>query len=325
MHPQQPHFPQQNDPTSADAPSTLPTQPAHGMRPHLPPLPPLDDAEAITPPATSTPSTGPARSSTLSRASRPTRPPVRRTARPTRPIHPPTLPGLEDEVRTVDASVRSEIRSLALAPIGTPGALTPGSDENESTALLIPGAAKPPRPAARVVPRRNGPRSFLMQFLVAMLASVVLVSTLTLATPLGQSVAAATNGQFGTSSGAFVPLPTATPTATPKPRFVYPSAGIDPGKQAVINDIIAVFGSAYAQGALNIASCESGYDPNARNSYPIGNSHASGVFQILYPSTWDTTSYAAYSPFDYDKNIHAAYEIFRRDGYSWREWQCKPY
>jgi hypothetical protein len=23
-------------------------------------------------------------------------------------------------------------------------------------------------------------------------------------------------------------------------------------------------------------------------------------------------------------NIHAAYEIFKRDGYSWREWACKP-
>ena len=56
-----------------------------------------------------------------------------------------------------------------------------------------------------------------------------------------------------------------------------------------------------------------------------GNSHASGVFQILYPSTWDGTSYAAQSPFDYNANIHAAFEIFSRDGYSWREWECKPY
>jgi hypothetical protein len=86
---------------------------------------------------------------------------------------------------------------------------------------------------------------------------------------------------------------------------------------------VAVFGS-YSQGALAISKCESGYDPNAWNSYPILNSHASGVFQILYPSTWNTTSYASQSPFNADANIHAAYQIFKRDGYSWREWQCKP-
>ncbi|MGH2485937.1 MAG: hypothetical protein ACRDHE_07995 [Ktedonobacterales bacterium] len=74
-----------------------------------------------------------------------------------------------------------------------------------------------------------------------------------------------------------------------------------------------------------MSRCESGYDPNAVNPYAIGNSHASGVFQILFPSTWDGTSYASQSPFDYNANIHAAYEIFSRDGYSWREWACKPY
>lgn len=155
-----------------------------------------------------------------------------------------------------------------------------------------------------------------------MLASVVLVSTLALTTPLGQGVAAATEGAFTTSSGAFVSAP--TPTATPRPKPSGPVKGVNPGKQAIIDEINAVFGQ-YAAGALNIARCESGYDPNAVNSYPIGNSHASGVFQILYPSTWNTTSYRNYSPFEYDKNIRAAYEIFHRDGNSWREWQCKPY
>ena len=124
--------------------------------------------------------------------------------------------------------------------------------------------------------------------------------------------------------GRVSPAPTATATPRPTPSYVYPNPGNNPGKQVIINEIIAVFGPSYAQGALNIAACESGYDPNARNTYPIGNSHASGVFQILYPSTWNTTSYAAYSPFDYDKNIHAGYEIFHRDGNSWREWACKP-
>ena len=280
MPPQQPHFPQPNEPAPNETPTSAPVSPsASHTAPGLPPLPPLDES----------PINVPARAAT--------RPPLRRAARLTRPIQPPTLPGLEDDIRAADAEVRAEVHSRALVPAATHMAIAPnrGGGGGESPALLIRGAARAPRPAARVVPRRSGPRSFLMQFLVAMLASVALVGALALTTPLGQNIAAATN------------------------------AGNDPGKQAVINDIIAVFGSSYAQGALNIAKCESGYDPNARNSYPIGNSHASGVFQILYPSTWNTTSYAAYSPFEYDKNIRAAYEIFRRDGYSWREWACKPY
>ena len=310
MPPQQPHFPQPNEPAPNETPTSAPVSPsASHTAPGLPPLPPLDES----------PINVPARAAT--------RPPLRRAARLTRPIQPPTLPGLEDDIRAADAEVRAEVHSRALVPAATHMAIAPnrGGGGGESPALLIRGAVRAPRPAARVVPRRSGPRSFLMQFLVAMLASVALVGALALTTPLGQNIAAATNAGFTTSAGAFVQPPTPTPTATPKPAFVYPNAGNDPGKQAVINDIIAVFGSSYAQGALNIAKCESGYDPNARNSYPIGNSHASGVFQILYPSTWNTTSYAAYSPFEYDKNIRAAYEIFRRDGYSWREWACKPY
>jgi hypothetical protein len=244
---------------------------------------------------------------------------MRRAARPTMPIRPPTLPGLEDEIRSADA----EVRSMALAPVATHRTLAPALGERESTALLIRGAARPPRPAARVIPRRNGPRSFLMQFLVAMVATVALASTLAFTTPLGQGMAAATSGQFATSAGGFLFVPTPTATPKPKPSYTGPVKGANPGQQVIINEINAVFG-AYAAGALNIARCESGYDPNAVNSYPIGNSHASGVFQILYPSTWNTTSYHAYSPFDYDKNIHAAYEIFHRDGNSWREWACKP-
>lgn len=309
MQPQQPHFPRQNDTTPDETSATVPQ-----AAPALPPLPPLPLHDDEPLPATPPPS------------SRLTRPPARRTARLTMPIQPPTLPGLEDEVRAADAEVRSEVRALATTPAAIHGTLAPARGHHEESAtLLIRGAAKPPHPADRVVPRRNGPRSFLMQFLVAMLASAILVSTLALTTPLGQTMAAATGGQFATSSGAFLWVPTPTPTATPKPKSSYnsPSKGVNPGTQAIINDINAVFGQ-YAPGALNVAKCESGYDPNAVNSYPIGNSHASGVFQILYPSTWNTTSYAAYSPFDYDKNIRAAYEIFHRDGNSWREWACKP-
>ncbi|WIG59445.1 MAG: hypothetical protein OJF49_002192 [Ktedonobacterales bacterium] len=194
-------------------------------------------------------------------------------------------------------------------------------DDDQPKALLIFASQKPRHPSLAAIPRRRGPRSFMAQFITAMITMMALTSALALTTPLGSSAAFAGAFQSGITSLAWVP--TRTPTPKPTPTYAPPHMS-DPGKQAVVNEIVAVFGS-YSQGALNIARCESGYDPNARNSYPIGNSHAEGVFQILYPSTWNTTSYASYSPYDYVANIHAAYQIFKRDGYSWREWECKPY
>ncbi|HEV2238195.1 MAG TPA: transglycosylase SLT domain-containing protein, partial [Ktedonobacterales bacterium] len=117
---------------------------------------------------------------------------------------------------------------------------------------------------------------------------------------------------------AYHPAPIARP-APARPAPPAPSVG----QQVVINDIYATFG-AYAGAAMAIARCESGYNPYAVNPIVVLGSHAQGVFQILYPSTWNTTSYRAQSPFNYDANIHAAYQIFARDGFSWREWQCQP-
>lgn len=91
-----------------------------------------------------------------------------------------------------------------------------------------------------------------------------------------------------------------------------------PGQQGVINEISAVFGP-YAGQALAVARCESGYNPYAVNR----SSDAEGVFQFL-ASTWVGTSYAGYSRMNASANIHAAYQVFSRDGYSWREWSCKP-
>lgn len=191
--------------------------------------------------------------------------------------------------------------------------------------VVIKGARKPKAPALHVVPRRYGPRSFIAQFVVAMIATAMIASALALSTPLGEAAALSAGGPFQALSGAapWLPTPTPTPKPAPKPAF-RPPAGANPGQQAVINEIVAVFGS-YSPGALAIAKCESGYDPNAWNSYPIMGSHASGVFQILYPSTWSGTAYASQSPFNATANIQAAYQIFHRDGNSWREWQCKPY
>ncbi|GHO45619.1 transglycosylase SLT domain-containing protein [Ktedonospora formicarum] len=91
----------------------------------------------------------------------------------------------------------------------------------------------------------------------------------------------------------------------------------------VVSMIREVFGP-YSGQAINIARCESQFNPGATNSTPIGGSHAAGVFQILYPSTWNGTPMAGSSPYDAYANIKAAYHIFQRDGYSWYEWQCQP-
>ncbi|RAQ97359.1 LysM peptidoglycan-binding domain-containing protein [Thermogemmatispora tikiterensis] len=82
--------------------------------------------------------------------------------------------------------------------------------------------------------------------------------------------------------------------------------------------IYQVFGSYGAQ-ALSVAQCESSLNPYATNS----SSGAAGLFQFL-PSTWATTSQAAYSPYNAAANIRAAYEVFARDGFTWREWSCQP-
>lgn len=108
-----------------------------------------------------------------------------------------------------------------------------------------------------------------------------------------------------------------------KPLAATTPATVTPATTDVASIIHQVFG-VYANQAMNIAMCESSMNPAATNSYAIGNSHAEGLFQILYPSTWYGTSEAQASPYDATANTKAAYEIFVRDGYSWREWECRP-
>ncbi len=119
---------------------------------------------------------------------------------------------------------------------------------------------------------------------------------------------------------------TTTPTSTtsspvPSTTSYTPPVSAPAGSSSVASMINEVFGP-YAPTALQIATCESGLNPGAYNPISIGGSHATGVFQILYPSTWVGTSEAAASPYDAMSNILAAHEIFVRDGYSWREWTC---
>ncbi|SRR6266480_7555540 len=100
-----------------------------------------------------------------------------------------------------------------------------------------------------------------------------------------------------------------------------PSAHAVSTQPAVLSTIEQVFGE-HTWGALQVAKCESGLNPSAYN--PSGA--ATGIFQIV-PSTWNGTPFRPYS---WEKatdpliNIQAAYFIFQKDGYSWRQWGCKP-
>jgi len=219
------------------------------------------------------------------------------------------------------ALTRAQTRQMAAPATGAQErALVVGHGE-EGTALFIPGANKHVVAGHIMAPRRQA-RPVLLQFVVSMFTMMAIFSGLAIATPLGHTEAFA--GTFSSSAAAvpWIPTPTPTPRPTPTPSVYVPHYA-NPGTQAIVNEIVAVFGP-YANGALAVAKCESGYDPNAYNPYPIAGSHASGVFQILYPSTWDTTGYASSSPYDWNANIHAAYQLFSRDGYTWSEWQCQP-
>lgn len=123
------------------------------------------------------------------------------------------------------------------------------------------------------------------------------------------------------AKSAAAPRHHSSPASKPAPHNY--GGGNNPGRTAIINEIRAVFGP-NANQALAIASCESGFNPYARNPQPVGRAHAAGVFQILDTSTWYSTSYRWASPYNANANIHAAYEIFHRDGNSWREWACRP-
>jgi hypothetical protein len=91
----------------------------------------------------------------------------------------------------------------------------------------------------------------------------------------------------------------------------------------VVKVIQKVF-KGYSSQALRVAQCESGVNPFAINPMWIGNSRATGLFQIMYPSTWMSTSERGNSPYDVGANTRAAFELFKRSGYTWRLWVCKP-
>jgi hypothetical protein len=164
----------------------------------------------------------------------------------------------------------------------------------------------------------SGWRSIAAHWLGLCLLALVTVVALLQVTGLrpGQGLLA-----FRAQPGGSFLLPTPTPRPpTPTPKRL---PAVPPGSGQVVSIIQSVFGP-YADAAVAVARCESGLNPSAVNPTPIGGSHATGLFQILYPSTWSTTSQAGNSPYDAQANTRAAYDIFKRDGYSWREWACKP-
>ena len=104
---------------------------------------------------------------------------------------------------------------------------------------------------------------------------------------------------------------------------VHIASGTTSPSNTVAGMIYEEFGP-YGDAAVRVATCESGLNPSAYNPTSIGGSHAEGVFQILYTSTWNGTPEAGSSPYNARANIRAAHYIFVHDGYSWREWSCKP-
>lgn len=117
------------------------------------------------------------------------------------------------------------------------------------------------------------------------------------------------------------PQPVVTPVVVPPTQTPIPQPTTPPAPPAPTGSIPALIDSvfgAYGPAAINVARCESGLNPGAYN--PSG---ASGLFQIM-PGTFAGTSEAGQSIFNAQASALAAHEIFVRDGYSWREWTCKP-
>ncbi len=204
-----------------------------------------------------------------------------------------------------------------LAPISS-------KDSSGSSLLIIPGTTKKPR-VERLIFHRTMPRSKALNGAFVSVIALLAIFALYASTPSGTPLTVSMHSFFASGALYTPPTPTPLPTATSAPQYNYGGGGSypNPGAAAIISEINSVFG-VYAPGALAVSKCESGYDPNAWNPIAILGSHAEGVFQILYPITWYSTSERNYSPYNATANIQAAYQIFSRDGHSWREWECQP-
>jgi LysM repeat protein len=100
----------------------------------------------------------------------------------------------------------------------------------------------------------------------------------------------------------------------PAPAIPAPASNGYSGIESIIADAAYRYGQS-PSAMMAVAWCESRYDPSAYN--PL--SAASGLFQFL-PSTWASTPYAGYSPFNAYASANAA-------GWMWQqgrrgEWVC---
>jgi hypothetical protein len=88
------------------------------------------------------------------------------------------------------------------------------------------------------------------------------------------------------------------------------------GIQDLIREAFQPLGSDVVGWALRVAACESGFNPNAVNSW----SGAMGLFQFM-PSTWARSPFAGQDPFDPRVNAKAAAWLYQRSGPG--QWDCK--
>lgn len=168
-----------------------------------------------------------------------------------------------------------------------------------------------------------GSMSTLSQAHAETIESYTIVSGDTLsgiASRLGVSVSslAAANGIASPNqiyAGQTIQIPGDSSSSSDVASIAYTGGGQGGSYQSMIYGIFGPYGSQ----AVHVAMCESSMNPDAYN----GILGAAGLFQII-PGTWNKTSYAGQSPYSPAANIQAAYEIFAHDGYSWREWACRP-
>jgi hypothetical protein len=240
---------------------------------------------------------------------------------------PASLTKEERALIAVHDTVRREVIAAIESTQHSLQAITPKQAEVTGVPVVIPGG-KQLKPLSRgPVFHRTQPRSRALSIVLIAISVCAMLTILYAATPLSASAIGNHIPFVAGATNFLLPSPTPTPTPIPTPipfNPTGPGSGPNPGSATVIAYINSVFGSTYGPGAVNVARCESSFNPNAYNGISVMGSHAEGVFQVLYPSTWNTTSQAGTSPYNYQANILAAHQIFARDGYKWVEWVCQP-